>query len=206
MLSRDCDGCRCARGRRPPRLSRSPSPPNPSISSSPMRRAAPATSSRASSPTSSGRARTDGGGGEPRRRERRDRRHVGRQCAARRPHAAGRADRRDRGQPVLDEGTHLRSEGTCAGRARDRRAARAHGARQGALRDHGRDVQGDADIRQAVLVRLRRHRHARPFRRRISERKAAGQARARALQGRGPGAERHHRRPCRHVFSRAFRR
>ena len=74
--------------------------------------------------------------------------------------------------------------------------------RQGALRDHGRDAQGDPDLGQAVLVRVRRHRHAGPLRRRISEREAARQAGARALQGRGAGAQRHHRRPRRHVFLR----
>ena len=70
---------------------------------------------------------------------------------------------------------------------------------------HGRDAQGAPVVGQAVLVRVGRHRHARPFRRRISERENARQAGACALQGRGAGAQRHHRRPCRHVFLRASR-
>ena len=89
-------------------------------------------------------------------------------AAARRPHAAGRADRRDRGQSILDQGADLRSEGPDAGRARDRGAARAHDPRQGALRLDGRDAQSDPDIGQAVLVRVGRHRHAGPSRRRVS--------------------------------------
>ena len=100
------------------------------------------------------------------------------------------------------KGLDLRSEGPHAGRARDRRAARAHGARQGATREPGRDAQGDRGIGQTARVRFRRHRHARAFRRRVSERKAARQARPCALQGRGARAERHHRRACRHVFFR----
>ena len=116
---------------RPPRLRAAVPLRSPSTSSSPMRPGGTGdVVARIIAEQARAGARADRGGGEPRGRERRDRRHVGGQCAARRPHAARRANRRDGGQPVLDEGTELRSAGVCADRARDRRAARARRARR----------------------------------------------------------------------------
>ena len=137
---------------------------------------------------------------EPRRRDRRDR-HAGRGVgAARRPYAADGPDRRDRHQPALDQGAHLqRREGSRADRACLGGAAGAGRSGQGALFDDGGAGQG-AGGEEAADLRIRRHRHARPFRRRVLEASHQGQPHPRALQGRGARAQRSARRPRRYVF------
>ena len=64
------------------------------------------------------------------------------------------------------------------------------------------DYLGLPEIRQAVQLRLGRHRHARLFRRRAAQAGRQGQYDARALQGRRPRAQRSDRRPRRYVFPR----
>ena len=104
------------------------------------------------------RAWANGRGGEPRRRERRDRRDVCGQCTARRAHTARWADRRDGGQSVLDEGAHLRSAGAPARRAATvvpLALAIPGKAPYATMAEMFKAMQ---QSRQAVLVRLRRHR------------------------------------------------
>ena len=56
--------------------------------------------------------------------------------------------------------------------------------------------------KKAADVRLRRHRHAGPFRRRVPQAAHQGQPHPRAVQGRGSGAQRSARRSRRHVLPR----
>ena len=95
--------------------------------------------------------------------------------------------------------TYNAEKDLAAGRARLGGAAGAGGPGQGAVFDDGGTGQG-AGGEEAADLRLRRHRHARAFRRRIPQASHQGQSHPRAIQGRGARAQRSARRPRRYVF------
>ena len=147
------------------------------------------------------RTRPDRGGGEPGRRQRIDRRPERGLCRARRPHASGRPAGGSGHQPALDQGAHLRSgQGPAAGGARHRRAAcLGHSGRRALL-----DAAGHAESlgHARALVRIRRYRHARAFRRRVAQASNRQQADPHPLQGRRAGPERPSRQSCRFLLFR----
>ena len=147
------------------------------------------------------RARPERRGREPRRRDRRDRHAGGGSGGAGRPHAADRArPARFRSISTGSRASPTTRRRTCMPIALASVVPLALVVSgQGAVLDHGRDGQG-AGRQAAAHLRLRRHRHARPFRRRVPQASHQGQPHPRAVQGRGARAERPARRPRRHVF------
>ena len=124
-----------------------------------------------------------------------------------RPHAAGRPDARDRHQPALAQGPNFDVETrSSADRARPAWCrSRSWCRRRRPMRRSPACCDG-AHRTQGPAVRLRRHRHARPFRRRGAAAQDQRQHDPRALQGRRPRAQRSARRPCRFLFSGISRR